>query len=292
VTPSEPQPFGGGELGVIPYLRPHSGATGFRRRGERLAELAPGHAAGDFLAFVGHLAAAQAEVAGRLRIPALTGLPAARPLDVGRPPPPAWREALALLARRLVAAPMPDAARQALASLERRGAAELDALAGRFLRGELAAAEVGPAVFVGAGLQVAYASLAAGLSGDAVTRSEDAGCPVCGFPPVAGIVLPEDKVRYLVCGLCASAWHLTRVQCAVCRSGEKVGYLSLEGVEGPAKAETCETCRAYTKLLYQERALRLEPFADDLATLALDLLVSERGYLRNGRSPYLVAAAE
>jgi FdhE protein len=292
VTAPEPSPFGGGELGPIPYLRPHTGAAGFRRRGERLAELAPGHAAGDFLAFVGALAAAQAEVAGQLRLPPRAGLPAARPLDVGRPPPPEWREALALLARRLAGAAMPDAARQALASLERRGAAELDALAGRFLRGDLAAADVGPAVFVGAGLQVAYACLAAGLPREAVARGEDAGCPVCGFPPVVGIVLPEDKVRYLVCGLCASTWHLTRVQCAVCRSGEKVGYLALEGVDGPAKAETCESCHAYTKLLYLEKALQLEPFADDLATLALDLLVAERGYLRNGRSPYLVTAAE
>jgi len=292
VTTSEPQLPGGGELGEIPYLRPHPGAAGFRRRAARLAELAPGHASGEFLAFAGGLAAAQAEVAEQLRLPARTGLPASRPFDVGRPPPPEWREALALLARRLEAAPMPEAARRALASLERRGAAELDALAGRFLRGDLAAAEVGPAVFVGAALQVAYAGLAAALPREAVARADGSGCPVCGFPPVAGIVLPEDKVRYLVCGLCASAWHLTRVQCAVCRSGARVGYLTLEGVEGPAKAETCEDCHAYTKLLYLERALRLEPFADDLATLALDLLVGERGYLRNGRSPYLVAAAE
>jgi FdhE protein len=290
---SEPRLPGGGADGEIPYLRPHPGAAAFRRRADRLAELAPGHAAGDFLAFAGRLAAAQAAAAGRLRLPPpAPGLPAARPLDLSAGPPPAWREALALLAADLARAPMPAPARAALEALGSRGGAELDALAGRLLGGELGAADLAPAPFAGAALQVVHTLRAAALPPGAVARAADAGCPVCGFAPVAGVVLPEDRLRYLVCGLCASEWHLTRVQCALCRSAERLSYLVVEGAEGPAKAEVCDGCRAYTKLLYREKAPGLEPFADDLATLALDLLVGERGYAKHGRNPYLASAAE
>ena len=103
------------------------------------------------------------------------------------------------------------------------------------------------------------------------------------------MVLGDDKLRYLVCGLCATWWHHTRVQCVLCRSAAAVSYLAVEGDTGPARAEACDGCRAYLKLLYVEQGPLLEPLADDVATLALDLLVGERGYQRLGQNPYLVA---
>jgi len=281
----------GVERGEIAYLRAPDGAKLFRRRAERLAALAPGHAAGDFLAFLARLASAQAAAAEALHL-SLNGrdLPAGRPLDVSGPPPGEWREALALVARALGREEMPAPAREALGALSRRGAAELDALAGRILRGEIGAGDLASAPFAGAGLQVAYTGLAAAFPAGAVERADDALCPVCGFAPVAGVVLGDDKLRYLVCGLCATSWHLTRLQCALCRSGEKVSYLSLEAGSGVARAECCGACRAYTKLLYVEQAPDLEPFADDLASLPLDLLVAERGLVRNGRNLFLATA--
>lgn len=289
---TEPQWVGGGELGEIAYLKLPGRAGPFRRRAERLAELAPASAAGDFLAFLSRLAAAQARAAEQLRVPAPAGdLPAARPLGTGGGPLPEWREALALLVRDLQDAAMPAPAREALAELGRRGAGELDALAGRILRAEVGAADLAAAPFAGAALQVAWALRAAALPAALVARADDPGCPVCGFPPVAGTVMGGDKLRYLACGLCATEWHLTRVQCAVCRSGAQLHHLALDA-GGPAKAEACDACHAYTKLLYAEVAPGLDPCADDLATLALDLLVAERGYLRNGRNLYLATAAE
>jgi len=120
-----------------------------------------------------------------------------------------------------------------------------------------------------------------------VERTE-AGCPLCGGAPVAGVVLGDDKLRYLVCGLCATQWHHTRAQCVLCRSSSALAYLALDGpAPGPAKAEACQACRAYLKLLYVELDPRLEPFADDVASLALDLLVAERGLERLGQSLFL-----
>lgn len=285
-------PVAPGDLGPIPYLRPAAGPALFRRRAERLAALAPGHAAGDFLLFLSRVCAAQHEAAGRLRLsPNGRDLPPGRPLDVAAPPPPEWREALAHLVGALRAAPMPPEARQVLDGLAGAAPGALDPLAARLLSGELRTADVAAAPFVGAALQVAYAGLASALPREAVARAEDPACPTCGFAPAVGVILGDDRLRYLSCALCASEWHVTRLNCAVCLRQDDVGYLEIEGAGGAAKAETCGRCKVYTKILHVERAPALEPLADDLATLALDLLVAERGFARNGRNLFLATAA-
>ncbi|HSB19517.1 MAG TPA: formate dehydrogenase accessory protein FdhE [Anaeromyxobacteraceae bacterium] len=288
---TEPQLVGGGDLGEPRYLRPPAGAVLFQRRAERLAALAPGHASGDYLEFLSRLCGAQREAAERLHLsPNGRDLPPSRSLDVAARPPPEWRDGLAIVLRALEQLPMPGPARDALQGLARSSAPDLDALAARLLRGDLGPGDLARAPFAGAALQVAYVSLAAGVAAESLPRPPDASCPVCDFPPVAGIVLADDKLRYLVCGLCGTEWHLPRILCAQCGRQERVSYYSVEGDEGPAKAEACDDCRAYTKLLYVEKAPHLEPFADDLATLALDMLMAERGYLRNGRNLFLASA--
>lgn len=289
---SDAQLVGGGDLGEIPYLRPAAGGVLFQRRAQRLAALAPGHAAADYLELLSALCTAQRAAAGEIRLsPNGRDLPAARPLDISAPPPAEWRDALAALLRGLQQVPMPDPARQALRQLSEAGPGALDALGGRILRGELGLDDLARAPFAGAALQVSYALLASSLPLDAVPRADDAGCPVCGFPPVAGMVLADDKLRYLVCGLCGCEWHLTRLTCAACHEQAHVSYYAVEGGTGPAKAEACTGCGAYTKLLDVEKAPQLEPFADDLASLSLDLLMAERGLARHGRNLFLASAS-
>ncbi len=101
----------------------------------------------------------------------------------------------------------------------------------------------------------------------------------------------EDRRRFLCCSLCGAQWHLTRLSCAVCGQEEHVEHVQLDGVLGPAKAETCSSCGVYTKLLYVEKAPLLEVGADDLATWVLDELLAEEGFERNGRNLLLVSPA-
>ena len=54
------------------------------------------------------------------------------------------------------------------------------------------------------------------------------------------------------------------------------------------KAETCESCRGYVKIMHQHKDPALDPVADDVATLGLDLLVREAGYRRGGVNPFLL----
>ena len=93
-----------------------------------------------------------------------------------------------------------------------------------------------------------------------------------------------------------------RVQCSLCgASGKSVAYQSAipEGASTPenaaaaaVRAETCEECHGYRKILYEEKDVLADPVADDLATLSLDLLLAERGYHRAGSNPLLWQARE
>ena len=91
---------------------------------------------------------------------------------------------------------------------------------------------------------------------------------------------------------------MVRVQCSQCgASGKSIGYYSLENTAGgknsseeggaAVRAETCEECRGYRKILYQEKDPGVEPVADDVASLALDLLLSDEGYHRANSNPLL-----
>jgi FdhE protein len=53
------------------------------------------------------------------------------------------------------------------------------------------------------------------------------------------------------------------------------------------RAETCEQCHGYRKILYQEKDPNAEPVADDVASIALDMLLAEQGYRRASGNPLL-----
>jgi len=98
--------------------------------------------------------------------------------------------------------------------------------------------------------------------------------------------------RYLHCALCSSQWHLVRIKCARCLQTKGIHYQSLQQADAqePAtgapraavEAETCDECGHYLKIVHMERDAHVEPVADDLATVTLDLLVSEAGFERHG----------
>ena len=114
-------------------------------------------------------------------------------------------------------------------------------------------------------------------------------------PQSLGVVSGAGEVgnlRYLHCALCNTEWNLVRVKCSACDATEGIGYRYLEtgaGQPGPdaVRAETCEACKSYLKIVYAEKA-PVDPVADDLATLALDILVDEAGYSRSGPNLLLV----
>jgi FdhE protein len=75
---------------------------------------------------------------------------------------------------------------------------------------------------------------------------------------------------------------MVRIKCSNCESTHGINHYTLEGSNGAVKAESCEECNSYQKLLYLEKDLQMDPQADDLATLALDMLMDNEGRLRGG----------
>jgi FdhE protein len=115
---------------------------------------------------------------------------------------------------------------------------------------------------------------------------------VCASPPVASIVRigAEQGLRYLHCSLCGSEWHMVRAKCSNCESTRNITYYAIEGDNGAVKAEACGDCGAYLKILYLDKDPLLDPTADDLASLALDLLMDGTGVQRSGPNLFLLSA--
>jgi FdhE protein len=100
---------------------------------------------------------------------------------------------------------------------------------------------------------------------------------------------PTPGTRYLYCSLCSTAWNHVRAVCITC---ESTGALHLKGIQGGAaavQAETCDDCHTYAKMLYQAKDTKVDPYADDLASLGLDIMVSEAGWARHAPNPLLLA---
>jgi FdhE protein len=100
--------------------------------------------------------------------------------------------------------------------------------------------------------------------------------------------------RYLHCSLCNLEWHMVRGKCPHCLGSKGLAYQSLDLADAAedeagsrassakVQAETCDDCGHHLKIVHTDRDPFVDPVADDLATLTLDLLVAEAGQERHG----------
>ncbi len=256
----------------------------FGARAGRFRALAAGHAAPEWLLLLARVADGQRAAVREIRVhpaPALgDGPPIAHAERDG-----SWRRMLAVVLSGARAPGLPAETLDALRFLSEGGADDLEEIADLVLAGEVPEDRLACAPFVGAALQAWLGALAAQVD-PAGAPSGGLECPVCGAPPVAGIVQASDRARWLACSLCGAEWRLERLRCAACGSDARLGYFHVEGDPG-ATAEACGGCRAYLKLFDEEKRPGAVPAADDAATIALDLLMADEGYQRAGANPYL-----
>ncbi len=306
-------------VGETPSLHWPEPGTLFAEREMRLRQLSKDHAMGDYLRFMADLVHEQQVQLGRMpAVPlpdtaaldraAQSGLPPFSAVDWPRDP--AWHGVLRNLARALqVSAPA-----GALATLQRLELADdvyLERQADALLNGLSTGLDLAAAPVLGAALQVywthmllslrqrdeAYAKLMGKIDDETV-------CPCCGSQPTASITRTtggSSGQRYLHCSLCSLQWHMARIKCPHCLSTKSLAYQSLEAADAPQpvnededeapssgaataklQAETCDECGHYLKIMHADRDFFVEPVADDLASLTLDLLVSETGKQKHG----------
>lgn len=297
--------------GHTPFILWPERRTLFAEREMRLRQLARGHAMRDFLLFMADVAQAQHRRLQAHPPVALADAAAlARAAQAGEPPlpaagwprDPAWREGL----RGIVAdvrSGAPEAARTALDALAAADDATLERQAGRLLTGVMRGLELAWAPLIAAALQVYWTHLVAevqqrhGAAGTPFGRiADESACPCCGSRPTASITRAAGDApgqRYLHCSLCSTQWHMVRIKCSHCLGTERIAYQSLapaghgaaedQGAAPAAvQAETCDDCGHYLKILHVERDPQVEPAADDLASLTLDLLLADAGVQRHG----------
>lgn len=141
-------------------------------------------------------------------------------------------------------------------------------------------------------LQVYFTWLAGELDASTLQLLPQRGlCPCCGSTPVSGLITASGEVpgtRYLYCSLCSTAWNHARAVCITCECSGTLSLKSIEGDDGAVKAETCDDCHTYAKMLYQAKDTQVDPYADDLATLGLDVMVAEAGWARHAPNPLLL----
>jgi FdhE protein len=283
-----------GQIPDIPAFRPVP-AEVFAERSERLKALAANHTLEPYLNFASSLSLAQNEILRSfpdLPLPDVHtlahcrehGLPALS--AYGHRRDPAWRRALLGLISRVDTGSLPEQSVRVLGRLRSADEDRLEATAANLLTGIYAELDPGEAPFIAAALQVYWVKLALQLGARATSHPAQMGlCPVCGSHPVASVVRiggAQQGLRYLVCSLCASEWHLVRIKCSACGSTKGISYLGIEGGGDAVKAECCDECKAYLKIFYLEKDTSMVPAADDLATLTLDMLVDQEGYNRIG----------
>ncbi|WP_293775754.1 formate dehydrogenase accessory protein FdhE [uncultured Oxalicibacterium sp.] len=295
----------------VEFLRLPQVADVFSARERRLRQCAHENAMRDFLLFAADIAHAQhvaLQSFPAVRLPDFDAINAAA--HAGKPAlaatswerDPQWITALRnMLESMLPTLQTQDAVGAAIRKVLALSDQEIEQQADRLLNNIMFGLDLASAPLIAAGLQVYWVHMVSAVQQahgeDRLApfgRTDDPSrCPCCGSLPTASIsrIDADGSYRYVHCSLCSAQWHVVRIKCTHCDSTKGIQYQSLQASDDESvgtvrkeavEAETCDECGHYLKILRMERNPAVEPVADDLASLTLDLLVSEAGFQRHG----------
>ena len=106
-------------------------------------------------------------------------------------------------------------------------------------------------------------------------------CPVCGSLPCLSFLGEETGKRSLLCSFCGFEWRTERLFCPFCgnKNQATLQFIFAEGEES-CRIDLCDQCHRYIKTI-DLRVLQVsDPCLEDLATLHLDFIASQKGYQR------------
>jgi FdhE protein len=296
---ASPGAAGIGEIADTQYALLPDPSKLYRARSQRLRSLAAGHVLEPYLSFAAAVTEAQHEIQAGLPEAVLPPMDRIREATANGMPPigpgavSLGGEAEALLSRLLgglCGEPLTPEARAAVESLASAAPERRHQLLEGAAMG-VPAGSTAERVFILASLQVYFSRLASRLRASDLKPIADGLCPACGSPPVSSSVVGWPKahnLRFCTCSLCAAMWNVVRVKCVFCGSTGGIGYHSIEGRLETVKAETCDHCRQYLKILYQVKDHALDPLSDDVATLDLDMVLAAEGWRRGGHNLFLL----
>lgn len=253
----------------------------------------------DYLKLLAQISRAQHQVLMQLHapLPALNPNPehTVLPTDGEHLLPDAFYPALRLLISALSTEQLPQTAQSSLNTLNGFTQAQAQAAARRWLQQQIPEHEHKLQIWLAAASQCAWTAWTVQLEEDDVpTRENRQACPCCGGDAVSSLIYSggdRDGLRYLHCARCNSQWHALRAKCTFCGDQSALTRHSIENGSGAlagASAEYCGKCAAYRKILNRQQQQYADPIADDLATLALDILMGEQNKPRGGANPFFI----
>jgi len=112
-------------------------------------------------------------------------------------------------------------------------------------------------------------------------------CPVCGSLPSLSLLKEEVGKRYLLCSFCGYQWRINRTFCPFSdnKDQESLHYLFAEREEA-YRIDLCEKCHQYIKTIDYRKLEESAVVLEDLATLHLDILATQKGYKRPVPNPW------
>jgi FdhE protein len=112
---------------------------------------------------------------------------------------------------------------------------------------------------------------------------EKAVCYVCGAPASLGELQGNEQVLHMRCGQCGADWPCRRLRCVDCGNEDpaSLGILYPDGRRDLVRAEVCDVCRGYLKVVAAFAPASPDELAiADLSTLYLDTYAQGQGYRR------------
>jgi len=117
-------------------------------------------------------------------------------------------------------------------------------------------------------------------------------CPTCGYLPVMAQLTGADpaRIRFLVCGRCATRWRYPRIACPFCQRTDdhRLAVLAAEGENG-LRIDYCEACGAYLKTYDGEGSESV--MLADWTSLHLDAAAADRALTRAASSLFALKPA-
>jgi FdhE protein len=107
-------------------------------------------------------------------------------------------------------------------------------------------------------------------------------CPVCGSPPLIGVLEGKEGRRYLWCSFCGAYYRVPRLPCPLCleEDNEKLPFYASTDEPG-FRLNLCTSCNKYIKTTDFREFDRVSlPLLDDLESLSLDVHAQKEGFVR------------
>ena len=115
---------------------------------------------------------------------------------------------------------------------------------------------------------------------------EDGRCPLCSARPALASILEGPK-RLLHCSFCGTSGPSPRfIGCPNCGTTDAAKLNTIMSEDEPGfRIATCDECQTYVKIVESQVLNEMGVDLADLASLPLDIVAQEKGYVRMAPNP-------